>query len=134
MGYKRQEYRKKQKENGSNLNEKGQSSNNENKKQWKMNEKDMEALKKSANKYSVLNDIPDDETQDLSMLKGREMIDQILSKKLQPTPLEVSKWTDDMIQYFKDKGRKVKIIKCIRERLLLLKKMSMNVQVVWQKL
>ena len=68
----------------------------------------MEALKKSANKYSVLNDVPDDETQDLSMLKGREMIDQYLSKKLQPTPLEMSKWTDDMIQYFKDKGEESK--------------------------
>ncbi|PWA64400.1 hypothetical protein CTI12_AA207180 [Artemisia annua] len=108
MGYKKQEYRKKQKENGSDQNERGQSSNNVNKRQWKVNEKDMEALKRSANKYSVLNDVQDDDSQDLNVLKEREIIDQFLNKKLQPTPLELSKWTDDMKQYFKDKEEESK--------------------------
>ena len=56
----------------------------------------MEALKRSANKYSVLNEVPDDDTQDMNLLKGREMIDQFLCKNLEPTLVEMSKWTRDM--------------------------------------
>ncbi|GJY56596.1 hypothetical protein Tco_0455711 [Tanacetum coccineum] len=45
--------------------------NNGSRKQWPLKSNDFEALKKSANKYSILEDLPEDDPVEIDTLKGR---------------------------------------------------------------
>ena len=57
-------------------------------KAWNLKEKEAEEMRKTANKYSVLSSLPDDDDQEIRILKDRIIVDQYLNKKLQPTPSE----------------------------------------------
>lgn len=54
------------------------------------------------NQFEALNGVVETDDQELSILKGRMVVDSFLNKKLQPSCLESSTWTQDMIRYFKD--------------------------------
>ncbi|GKD86469.1 hypothetical protein Tco_1357623 [Tanacetum coccineum] len=56
--------------------------------------------KNNTNSFEVLSTI--EENTEVRMLKDRMVVDTYLKKKLQPTCTEASKWTQDMIRYFKD--------------------------------
>ncbi|GKC21274.1 RNA-directed DNA polymerase, eukaryota, reverse transcriptase zinc-binding domain protein [Tanacetum coccineum] len=66
-------------------------------------------MKKTTNKFSILETLPEDDPIEMNMLKDRMIVDQFLNKKIQPNVNETSHWSQDMIKYFKDKweeGRK----------------------------
>ncbi|GKF41893.1 hypothetical protein Tco_0125235, partial [Tanacetum coccineum] len=44
-----------------------------------------------------------EESKELKMLRDRIVVDQFSNKKLQPSCSEVSKWSNDMVKYFKDR-------------------------------
>ncbi|GJZ14078.1 RNA-directed DNA polymerase, eukaryota, reverse transcriptase zinc-binding domain protein, partial [Tanacetum coccineum] len=69
---------------------------------WKVKDKVVEELRSTANKFSVLNTLPEDNEQEISILKGRMIVDKFLNEKVQPTLKEYITWTGDMINYFKD--------------------------------
>ncbi|GKC58902.1 RNA-directed DNA polymerase, eukaryota, reverse transcriptase zinc-binding domain protein [Tanacetum coccineum] len=72
---KKQEYRMKQKENKENQKEKNMENNNGgyngSRKQWPLQSNEFKAKKKSANKYSILEDLPEDDPVEIDTLKGR---------------------------------------------------------------
>ncbi|GJW35085.1 hypothetical protein Tco_0058005 [Tanacetum coccineum] len=47
--------------------------------------------------------LPDDNPVEINTLKDRMIIDQFLNKKTQPSVLEISNWSNDMIKCFKEK-------------------------------
>nr|GEX61423.1 zinc knuckle CX2CX4HX4C [Tanacetum cinerariifolium] len=57
---------------------------------------------RNVNKFTVLIDDNYEESSELRTLKDIILVDQFLNKKLQPTCSEVSNWSKDMINYFKD--------------------------------
>ncbi|PWA90456.1 heat shock protein 70 [Artemisia annua] len=56
----------------------------------------------SSNQFEALNGIMENEETEVRILKGRMVVDSFLNKKLQPSCIESSTWTPDMIRYFKD--------------------------------
>ncbi|GJV59382.1 hypothetical protein Tco_1465482 [Tanacetum coccineum] len=72
-------------------------------KSWPLKDKEMEELRKSANKYSVLDSLPEDDDQKMRILKYRMIIDLYLNKKTEPSLIESRKWSKYMIIYFKEK-------------------------------
>ncbi|GJY63014.1 RNA-directed DNA polymerase, eukaryota, reverse transcriptase zinc-binding domain protein [Tanacetum coccineum] len=89
-----------------------------NKGKWELNNKEFQAMKKSANKYSILNSLPEDDLVELDMLKGRMIADQYLNKKVQPSKEEISKWSLDMVGYFKMKWNEARIKGWVEEDIL----------------
>lgn len=59
-------------------------------------------MKRSANKYSVLKTVTEQEVQELNMMKEREEVDQYIRMREQPPLSVTSKWSHDMVNYFKD--------------------------------
>ncbi|GJV40442.1 RNA-directed DNA polymerase, eukaryota, reverse transcriptase zinc-binding domain protein [Tanacetum coccineum] len=74
----KKEYKKKQANADANV-----KSKEENK--WKVGENVVDEIRKSSNKYSVLDSLPEDNDQELIMLKGRMIIDKYSNEKVQPT-------------------------------------------------
>nr|GEV78196.1 hypothetical protein [Tanacetum cinerariifolium] len=66
-------------------------------------EKVVEELRNAANKFSILNSLPDDNEQEIRTLKERVVVDKFLIEKLQPTLRESITWSKDMIDYFKER-------------------------------
>lgn len=60
----------------------------------------MDSLRRSANKYAVLEDYEEDERHELNTLKDREIVDVYLNKKLRLTDEVARTWSKDMMQYF----------------------------------
>ncbi|GJY29441.1 RNA-directed DNA polymerase, eukaryota, reverse transcriptase zinc-binding domain protein [Tanacetum coccineum] len=108
VGNKKQEYRKKQPEVNKEVNDKNVERNNATRKQWPINNMEFEAMKKTANKYSILESLPDDDPVEIRILKDGMIVDQYINKKTQPSVQEAKNWTQDMVGYFKaqwEKGR-----------------------------
>nr|GEV03542.1 RNA-directed DNA polymerase, eukaryota, reverse transcriptase zinc-binding domain protein [Tanacetum cinerariifolium] len=59
---------------------------------WKVKEKVVEELKRTANKFSVLNTLPEDNDQELRTLKERMVVDKFLNENLQPNLRESITW------------------------------------------
>ncbi|PWA52231.1 hypothetical protein CTI12_AA456650 [Artemisia annua] len=55
----------------------------------------------TVNKYGVLEEV-EDESNEMEILKGRMTVDDFLNKKLKPNAIEITKWTPDMLKYFKE--------------------------------
>nr|GFC99082.1 hypothetical protein [Tanacetum cinerariifolium] len=55
----------------------------------------VEDSRKTANKYSVLDSLPEDNDQELQMLKEIMIVDNFLDKKMQPTVNEAIPWSKD---------------------------------------
>ncbi|GKB51883.1 RNA-directed DNA polymerase, eukaryota, reverse transcriptase zinc-binding domain protein [Tanacetum coccineum] len=70
---------------------------------WTIQDEIPSAIKKSKNKYDVLEEEEIDEGKELKQLKDRMIVDQYLNMKRQPTCSETYNWSKDMIQYFKHK-------------------------------
>ncbi|GKC73630.1 RNA-directed DNA polymerase, eukaryota, reverse transcriptase zinc-binding domain protein, partial [Tanacetum coccineum] len=69
VGNKKQEYRRKQPEVNKEVNDKNVERNNATRKQWPINNMEFEAMKKTANKYSILESLPDDDPVEIRILK-----------------------------------------------------------------
>ncbi|GJY68242.1 RNA-directed DNA polymerase, eukaryota, reverse transcriptase zinc-binding domain protein [Tanacetum coccineum] len=70
------------KHNGYKDNRKNNAGNNVENNKWKVMEKVVENLRNIANKFSVLNTLPDDNDQELRTLKERMVIDKFLNEKV----------------------------------------------------
>ncbi|PWA48899.1 RNA-directed DNA polymerase, eukaryota, Reverse transcriptase zinc-binding domain protein [Artemisia annua] len=68
---------------------------------WPLNDDMLASMRKSANKFSVLGNVEEEEMHELNMLKDRMIVDQYLNNKIQPTVRESQIWSKDMIVYFK---------------------------------
>ncbi|GKG23581.1 hypothetical protein Tco_0391617 [Tanacetum coccineum] len=62
-------------------------------------------MKRNANKYSILETLPDDDPVELGILKDRMIVDQFIIKKIQPNVQEIKNWSQDMVKYFKEKWK-----------------------------
>nr|GEW63500.1 hypothetical protein [Tanacetum cinerariifolium] len=71
-------------------------------KQWSMEDGT------SANKYSILDSLPEDNEAELKMLKERMIMDNFFVAKIQTTVKESITWSKDMIEYFKVKWAEIK--------------------------
>ncbi|GJS09807.1 RNA-directed DNA polymerase, eukaryota, reverse transcriptase zinc-binding domain protein [Tanacetum coccineum] len=73
------------------------------KKIWNVGKENVYEIRKSANKYAVLTDRDNDESQVDPFLDKRRIVDEFIKKKIQPSCVETKDWNYDMIQYFKYK-------------------------------
>ena len=60
----------------------------------------MDSIRRSANKYAVLEEYVEDERQDLNMMKDRMVVDVYLNKKVKPIEEVIKTWSKDMQNYF----------------------------------
>ncbi|GJR46911.1 hypothetical protein Tco_1315014 [Tanacetum coccineum] len=97
----KQEYRRKQPEVKEGERDKDVESNNVARKQWPIKNKEFEAMKNTTNKYSILENLPDDDPVEIRVLKDRMIVGQFLNKRIHPSVQEAKNWTQDMIGYFK---------------------------------
>ncbi|GJR43472.1 RNA-directed DNA polymerase, eukaryota, reverse transcriptase zinc-binding domain protein [Tanacetum coccineum] len=74
----RKEYRKKQTDADANVKSKE-------KNKWKVGENRVDEIRKVSNKYFVLDSLPEDNDQELIMLRERMIVDKYLNEKVQPT-------------------------------------------------
>ncbi|GKC83893.1 RNA-directed DNA polymerase, eukaryota, reverse transcriptase zinc-binding domain protein, partial [Tanacetum coccineum] len=102
----KQEYRKRQR-NGEN-NEKSKQNNKFNNNKWKVGNNSVNNIRTSANKFSILESLPEDNEAELKMLKEKIIVDKFLVAKIQPTVNESITWSKDMIEYFKVKWAEIK--------------------------
>nr|GEU30548.1 hypothetical protein [Tanacetum cinerariifolium] len=68
---------------------------------WNVKNGGIEQMRKSANKYSVLETLEDDERREMNLLKDRMVVDQYLNNKIKPDNKVISTWASDMVNYFK---------------------------------
>ncbi|GKA45647.1 RNA-directed DNA polymerase, eukaryota, reverse transcriptase zinc-binding domain protein [Tanacetum coccineum] len=97
----RHEYRRKQGD--AEINDKRNDASNKDNNRWLVKDKVVEELRKTTNKFSAFDSLPEDNGQELRMLKDIMFVDKYLNKKIQPTPNEAMSWSKDMAKYFKDK-------------------------------
>ncbi|GJX71997.1 RNA-directed DNA polymerase, eukaryota, reverse transcriptase zinc-binding domain protein [Tanacetum coccineum] len=69
---------------------------------WRINEDNMKELKKSANKFSTLEDLGDTELNKGFRPNDIEIVDKYVKYLRQPTLEESKDWTNEMFKYFKD--------------------------------
>nr|GEY27163.1 RNA-directed DNA polymerase, eukaryota, reverse transcriptase zinc-binding domain protein [Tanacetum cinerariifolium] len=96
---------KKHNENIDPVKEKTEGSNNENRKQWLLKNKEFEAMKRTANKFLILGTLPDDDPVEIRRLKDRIIVIQFINKKIQPSVQEIKNWFQDMVKYFIEKWK-----------------------------
>ncbi|GJT55893.1 hypothetical protein Tco_0990947 [Tanacetum coccineum] len=84
----KQEYRKKQDETYDQGKEKNEGNGNDVRKQWPL-KKEFEAMKRTANKFSILETLPDDDPVKIRILKDRMIVDQFINKKIHPSVQEI---------------------------------------------
>ncbi|GJX44527.1 RNA-directed DNA polymerase, eukaryota, reverse transcriptase zinc-binding domain protein, partial [Tanacetum coccineum] len=101
----KKEFRRKQPENANNVknNVKSSEANYVERNKWKVKDNVIKDIRSTANKYSILDSLPEDNDLELKTLKERMIVDKFLNEKIQPTLLESITWSKDMIKYFKDK-------------------------------
>ncbi|GJS27729.1 hypothetical protein Tco_0488349 [Tanacetum coccineum] len=87
----RKEYRKKQIDADANVKSKE-------KNKWKVGENRVDEIRKVSNKYFVLDSLPEDNDQELIMLRERMIVDKYLNEKVQPTLQESILWSKYMIK------------------------------------
>ncbi|GJW27094.1 RNA-directed DNA polymerase, eukaryota, reverse transcriptase zinc-binding domain protein [Tanacetum coccineum] len=67
---------------------------------WKITEENMQELRKSAKKYSTLEDLGDTELNDEYMPTGKEVVDKYVRYQRKPTMDESKDRTSEMVNYF----------------------------------
>nr|GEU89886.1 histidine kinase 3 [Tanacetum cinerariifolium] len=70
-------------------------------KKWSVHNDILEAMKRSANKFSLFEKYDVNEQNELRDLKNMEIVDGFLNKKITPTEKDMNSWDADMITYFK---------------------------------
>ncbi|GJV16634.1 RNA-directed DNA polymerase, eukaryota, reverse transcriptase zinc-binding domain protein [Tanacetum coccineum] len=98
----RKEYKKRQADADANVKSKE-------KNKWKVGENAVDEIRKSSNKYYVLDSLPEDNDLELIMLKERMIVDKYLNEKVQHTLQESILWSKDMIEYFKERWERDRI-------------------------
>nr|GEX26132.1 hypothetical protein [Tanacetum cinerariifolium]GEX28658.1 hypothetical protein [Tanacetum cinerariifolium] len=88
FGYKKQEYSRKQADNKGNRTNKNMANNAGNRKQWLLQHKEFEAIKKTINKFSILETIPKDDPMEMNMLKDM-MIEEDRKKEAEENTQKV---------------------------------------------
>ncbi|GKF47400.1 hypothetical protein Tco_0137202 [Tanacetum coccineum] len=73
------------------------------KKMWNVGSKNIEELKRSANRYDVLDENEGNEIEDNSLKDRRLEVDKLITEQRQPNDDEIDDWTYDMKEYFKYK-------------------------------
>lgn len=71
------------------------------KKAWSVPGEIVDAMKKSANKYSVLGMYDVNELGELTEIRNKEIVDEFISQKKKLTENELQEWNFDMIAYYK---------------------------------
>ncbi|GKB64760.1 RNA-directed DNA polymerase, eukaryota, reverse transcriptase zinc-binding domain protein [Tanacetum coccineum] len=69
---------------------------------WKLNKNNMEELRRSANKYQVLEDYEETEISEEHRPNGKEIVDKFVNYQRQPSIKESKEWTREMFKYFKE--------------------------------
>ncbi|GJS35094.1 RNA-directed DNA polymerase, eukaryota, reverse transcriptase zinc-binding domain protein, partial [Tanacetum coccineum] len=69
---------------------------------WKLNENNMEELKRSVNKYQVLEDYEETKISEEHRPNGKEIVDKFVNYQRQPSIKEYKEWTWEMFKYFKE--------------------------------
>ncbi|GJW58496.1 RNA-directed DNA polymerase, eukaryota, reverse transcriptase zinc-binding domain protein [Tanacetum coccineum] len=83
---------------------------------WSTGHKEnIEELRRSANKFSILEEIHDCEDPEEQMLIEKEIMDKFVKNQRQPTIEDSSKWTAGMFKYFKEQWKSKWINECLDE-------------------
>ncbi|GJY79667.1 RNA-directed DNA polymerase, eukaryota, reverse transcriptase zinc-binding domain protein [Tanacetum coccineum] len=72
-------------------------------KKWSVHKDILDAMKRSANKYSLFELCDVDEQNELRDLKKMEVVEEFLNKNAIPTENDMMKWDIDMVAYYKQK-------------------------------
>ncbi|GJX84964.1 RNA-directed DNA polymerase, eukaryota, reverse transcriptase zinc-binding domain protein [Tanacetum coccineum] len=78
-----------------------------NKKQWNVNDDILSAMKRSANKYTMLELYDENEIMELQEMKNRDKVEKFISLKKDPTESEIKSWNADMVAYYKQRKKQV---------------------------
>ncbi|PWA44249.1 hypothetical protein CTI12_AA527870 [Artemisia annua] len=78
-------------------------------KTWNLNRKEFEAMKSTANKYAVLDELDDNGNGDMNTLKGKNIVDQYLTIKMKPSNQVTKDWSPEMMQYFNKKWEEYRL-------------------------
>nr|GEU47494.1 hypothetical protein [Tanacetum cinerariifolium] len=73
------------------------------KKAWSIHGELLTAMKRSANKYSVLEMYEEEEMSELNEMQNKEIVDKFISQKKIPTESEMLAWNIDMVAYYKQR-------------------------------
>ncbi|GJX69407.1 RNA-directed DNA polymerase, eukaryota, reverse transcriptase zinc-binding domain protein [Tanacetum coccineum] len=79
---------------------------------WRISNENIEELRRSANKFSILEEIHDCEDPEEQMLIEKEIMDKFVKNQRQPTIEDSSKWTAGMFKYFKELWKSKWINEC----------------------
>ncbi|GJV54248.1 RNA-directed DNA polymerase, eukaryota, reverse transcriptase zinc-binding domain protein [Tanacetum coccineum] len=82
---------------------------------WRISKENIEELRRSANKFSILEEIHDCEDPKEQMLIEKEIMDKFVKNQRQPTIEDSSKWTASMFKYFKEQWKSKWINECLDE-------------------
>ncbi|GJV50025.1 zinc knuckle CX2CX4HX4C containing protein [Tanacetum coccineum] len=78
-----------------------------NKKQWNVYDDILSAIKRSANKYSVLELYDENEIMELQEMKNRDKVKKFISLKKDLTESKIKSWNADMMAYYKQRKKQV---------------------------
>ncbi|GKB71908.1 RNA-directed DNA polymerase, eukaryota, reverse transcriptase zinc-binding domain protein [Tanacetum coccineum] len=84
---------------------------------WSIKDDVLQAMKRSANKYVVLEVVSEQENVELNILKGRIEVDEYLNKRHHLPLSESENWSYDMLRYFKEKWEEHGVNKSNKERI-----------------
>ncbi|GJT76140.1 zinc knuckle CX2CX4HX4C containing protein [Tanacetum coccineum] len=73
------------------------------KKAWSVHGENLSAMKRSANKYSVLELYDENEISELNDIKNREIVEEFINQKRVPTECDMLFWNIDMVAYYKQR-------------------------------
>ncbi|PWA89776.1 RNA-directed DNA polymerase, eukaryota, Reverse transcriptase zinc-binding domain protein [Artemisia annua] len=72
---------------------------------WKVSQSTMEEIKRSANKYAVLEELVDSDCAKEQMRKDIELVNKFVSSQRQPSLEEFEKWNHNMHKYFREQWK-----------------------------
>ncbi|PWA37129.1 zinc knuckle CX2CX4HX4C [Artemisia annua] len=79
---------------------------------WKVDKSAIEELRRSANKYAVLEEIDENEVYGA---KWKDSVDKYVKYQRQPSKEEAKLWTDEMHKYFKEQWSEIWDKECVEE-------------------
>ncbi|GJZ55586.1 zinc knuckle CX2CX4HX4C containing protein [Tanacetum coccineum] len=89
--------------NGPNISANAEGKSGQSKKQWSIHKDLIDAMKRSANKFTVLEMFDVNEQNELKEIKNMKIVDEFLRKQVDPCENDMRDWDLDMIAYFKKK-------------------------------
>ncbi|GJZ02307.1 RNA-directed DNA polymerase, eukaryota, reverse transcriptase zinc-binding domain protein [Tanacetum coccineum] len=104
--------------------EKGMESNNQKKTQespqnagskspWRVNKEVVEDIRRSANKFAILEEITDSEDQEIQLQNEKDIVNKFVKYHRQPTLEDSKNWSKDMFKQFKEQWEKVWNSECL---------------------